>query len=305
MPNVGGIPQGSPLNGQQSSDLTADLYAQRGLAPNMAAPPGQSGNHALQDYQMQLMLLEQQNKKRLLMARQEQDNSSMNHPGQGPGPGGPGQAMPQGFAQGMSPQARPGPSPNPGDQMKRGTPKMGQSPLPDAAMQQQGSPAPNFDPSQMPPNIHPQFYNQIKAQQEGMQMAPNGQMMRPPNANPAFAGGPMNPEMMLRQQRQATMQNGINFPPGNPQSMMQQPQQGQQPSNMGTPQQQQRSMPPPPAPTTGGDAIRTQPSSPAQNQPPTPSQTNKSNPKKKAVAKDNKVCHIHVFYECTEKNGLF
>ena len=37
--------------------------------------PGQSqGNHALQDYQMQLMLLEQQNKKRLLMARQEQDN---------------------------------------------------------------------------------------------------------------------------------------------------------------------------------------------------------------------------------------
>jgi hypothetical protein len=31
-----------------------------------------SGNHALQDYQLQLMLLEQQNKKRLLMARQEQ-----------------------------------------------------------------------------------------------------------------------------------------------------------------------------------------------------------------------------------------
>jgi hypothetical protein len=33
-----------------------------------------SGNHALQDYQMQLMLLEQQNKKRLLMARREQDS---------------------------------------------------------------------------------------------------------------------------------------------------------------------------------------------------------------------------------------
>jgi hypothetical protein len=32
------------------------------------------GNHALQDYQMQLMLIEQQNKKRLLLARQEQDN---------------------------------------------------------------------------------------------------------------------------------------------------------------------------------------------------------------------------------------
>jgi hypothetical protein len=39
-----------------------------------------SGNHALQDYQMQLMLLEQQNKMRLLMARQEQD-SITNPPG--------------------------------------------------------------------------------------------------------------------------------------------------------------------------------------------------------------------------------
>ncbi|PVH90887.1 hypothetical protein DM02DRAFT_664575 [Periconia macrospinosa] len=34
-------------------------------------PASQSGNHVLQDYQMQFMLLEQQNKKRLLMARQE------------------------------------------------------------------------------------------------------------------------------------------------------------------------------------------------------------------------------------------
>ncbi len=34
------------------------------------------GNHALQDYQMQMMLLEQQNKKRMLMARQEQDTLS-------------------------------------------------------------------------------------------------------------------------------------------------------------------------------------------------------------------------------------
>jgi hypothetical protein len=36
--------------------------------------PARTGNHSLQDYQMQIMLLEQQNKKRLLMARQEQDN---------------------------------------------------------------------------------------------------------------------------------------------------------------------------------------------------------------------------------------
>jgi hypothetical protein len=38
--------------------------------------PGPGGNHALQDYQMQLMLLESQNKRRLMMARQEQDSMS-------------------------------------------------------------------------------------------------------------------------------------------------------------------------------------------------------------------------------------
>lgn len=43
-------------------------------AAQAAAQQQANGNHALQDYQMQLMLLEQQNKKRLLMARQEQDN---------------------------------------------------------------------------------------------------------------------------------------------------------------------------------------------------------------------------------------
>ena len=39
-----------------------------------------NGNHALQDYQMQLMLLEQQNKKRLLMARQYQDSMTSSPP---------------------------------------------------------------------------------------------------------------------------------------------------------------------------------------------------------------------------------
>ena len=37
-------------------------------------------NFALQDYQMQLMLLERQNKKRLLMARQEQDSGILRDP---------------------------------------------------------------------------------------------------------------------------------------------------------------------------------------------------------------------------------
>src|SRR6266536_2637302 len=42
----------------------------------MAAPYG-TGNYALQDHQMRLMLLEQQNKKRLMMARQEQDSTTL------------------------------------------------------------------------------------------------------------------------------------------------------------------------------------------------------------------------------------
>lgn len=42
-------------------------------------PEVDSPNHALQDYQMQLMLLERQNKKRLLMARQEQGSSEPPH----------------------------------------------------------------------------------------------------------------------------------------------------------------------------------------------------------------------------------
>lgn len=67
------------------------------MGPNPVGPNGQ-GNHALQDYQMQLMLLEQQNKKRLLMARQEQDgpqvgfapnlSPSNSRGGHSPGPGG-------------------------------------------------------------------------------------------------------------------------------------------------------------------------------------------------------------------------
>jgi len=42
--------------------------------PSDNAPVSKSTNHAIEDYHMQLMLLEQQNKKRLMMARHEQDN---------------------------------------------------------------------------------------------------------------------------------------------------------------------------------------------------------------------------------------
>lgn len=55
---------------QSALSLTTDFAAAR------APLPARGGNHALQDYQMQLMMLEQQNKKRLMMARQEQGYQS-------------------------------------------------------------------------------------------------------------------------------------------------------------------------------------------------------------------------------------
>ncbi|KAK5675970.1 hypothetical protein LTS10_011259 [Elasticomyces elasticus] len=79
---VGSLPAGQYRKRLTSSFLMrlAEVWqytASRLLAQNCVMLQTQRitlGGHALQDYQMQLMLLEQQNKKRLLMARQEQDD---------------------------------------------------------------------------------------------------------------------------------------------------------------------------------------------------------------------------------------
>lgn len=278
--------QGSPLSqaGMDSSlaDFGPNGAAMRpGMVPNpgvaaggQAAPNG--GNHALQDYQMQLMLLEQQNKKRLLMARQEQD--SMTHPGIPPNANGQ-------FAPNMSPQGSRagGPSPNPND-MARGTPKMQPGASPNGQLPGRASPAPGFDPSQgVPPNMRHQ-----------MVMGPNGQMM--PRSHPQFAGQPQLTQGGLEMMNRQMMPNGTfpggaqpmppNMMPGPPGGPGQQP--GQAPPNM-TPRQGNQAMPPPPAPqptATGG----TQPSSPAAAPaPPTPNQGNKAKPGAKKDNKNNKV----------------
>lgn len=266
--------QGSPM-AQPGLDGQHDMFAGNGPRTMPANGPGapQQGNHALQDYQMQLMLLEQQNKKRLLMARQEQDNMS--------GPHQPGAVGAQAFNTGMSPQGnRAVPSPNPADQRNRGTPKLGQqvpgSPMPEGAMQpQRGSPAPgmNFDPNLAPPGMPPQFYQQM----------PQNPMMRPPSSHPGanFNGQQLTPQQM-EAMRNGQMQNGAWRGPPQPGMMP-----GQQP--MGGPMgqtPQQRQMPPPPAPA---EQPRPEPSPSQSNQaPPTPSQANKAGPKKKPT-KDNKV----------------
>jgi hypothetical protein len=108
-------------------DSDEDLEAKEGLRElsikQPGSAPGGGGNHALQDYQTQLMLLEQQNKERLMMARQEQDDMMPRADGPDGQGGAPGAVVPNGQPfQGTLPQ---GPSSvNPDDQMKRGTPHM-------------------------------------------------------------------------------------------------------------------------------------------------------------------------------------
>lgn len=299
MPNaaVGGPQnQGSPMMTQGADNNAIAAYGygagemgQNGVRGGPGGPPGNGqGNHALQDYQMQLMLLEQQNKKRLMMARQDQDTG-----GRPDGPGGPPGMGPNGpnFQQGTSPQSGPrsGNSPNPNEQMKRGTPHMNNpgipSPLPDG--QNRGSPsAMNFNigqGGQMDAGMNQQFYKM-----DGMNgnMMANG-MRPPPSSHPGF-----NPQAMTQQQQQQMMmarqQQAANWPngPNGNGSMVTNPTQGP-PQAMGTPQQ--RNMPPPAAPANATNG-RTQPSSPQGSTaaPPTPQQANKANPKKKNETKETK-----------------
>ena len=252
----------------------AALQMGRG-GPN-GTPAG--GNHALQDYQMQLMLLEQQNKKRLLMARQEQDTGGRPD-GQ---PGMPGAA---GFAPGMSPSgSRSGPSPGPNDQM-RGTPKMVKaglpgSPMPDGSMPQtRGSPAAMNFVNGMPPELYQQ---QAKAMNEA-----NGSNMRPPSSHPSYNGQMFNPQQMDQMGRMQPSRIPGNWPQGPPGQvpMMQQPPQAQQPAQMGTPQPRNDMPPPQAVPAANG-----RPNSPNQPAaPPTPNQSKAANPKGKKEREPRKV----------------
>lgn len=285
-----GMPgQGSPIM-QPNFDLNSGVQQQyinnEAMMRGGTGAPGAAngGNHALQDYQMQLMLLEQQNKKRLLMARQEQD--TMGRPDGQPMAGGPGHVP------GMSPAgSRSGPSPGPNEQMGKRSPKMGQtgipgSPMPDGSMpQQRGSPAALSFNGQMGPEMY---------QMNGMM--PNGVRM-PPSSHPGQmgAGGFPAPQQQMEairaQAATGRMPNGQPWQQGPPQGQapMMQPNQAQQPAQVGTPNQR-NAMPPPqgvPAGTTNG----ARPSSPAQGAPPTPQTTNKANPKGKKDTKEKKVSY--------------
>lgn len=308
MPNAGGPQgQGSPLmQGPDSATLnnyynppSGEMGGPNGLRAGPGAQAAGSGNHALQDYQMQLMLLEQQNKKRLMMARQEQDNiGGMPREGQPPGPGGPGvptgpngQPFPEASPQGM----RSGTSPNPAEQMKRGTPQMNNSgipsPVPEGGQQSRGSPNPamnfmgNADPS-----MTQHFFKGPDGNMTAAQAQMNG--MRPPSSHPGHFNGQMTPQMVAARQQQGGQNNPQQWQQGpNGQMVPQGMQQGQQ--LQGTPQQ--RPMPPPSVPAAAGSANRTT-ASPQQvaAAPPTPNPPNKPAQKKKETkAAKEKVRYGH------------
>ena len=258
-PNMGpGGAQGSPMSQPGMDGANGEFYAatnggarmpMQGQAAAAAAAAGQNsnGNHALQDYQMQLMLLEQQNKKRLLMARQEQDSMS-SHPA-GVGPNG-------SFQPGMS---RPSPPPRP-MAARRGVMLRSESHAYVAA--DVGSPSAGqmmVDPGSIPPQLRGQMM---------MTTGPNGQqVMRPPSSHPGLT--PQQLEMM--RQQGMPIPNGQFAPGQQPPPGMMPGQQPGQPGPQGTPRQANTNMPPPPAPAAG-----TGPSSPSQQPaPPTPSTTNK------------------------------
>lgn len=312
MQNPGGPQgQGSPMMGQQENPgaVLGSFYNPPGeIGPGgMRQGPGGTGptaggsNHALQDYQMQLMLLEQQNKKRLMMARQEQD-SLQGGPARPDGqalPGGPGApAGPNGQQfQDTSPQgARTGASPNPTD-MKRGTPQMNNpgvpSPHPEGG-QSRGSPNPvGLMQGNMDPNMAPHYFKGMN-NMDGNMVA-GGQMnagMRPPSSHPGQQfNGQMNAQQMMAGRGQQQL-NGQGGPQGgqwqggpNGNAMGGQAPQGQV---QGTPQQ--RPMPPPSAPAAAANAKTTTASpQPSNAAPPTPQQAKGALKKKDTKAAKTKV----------------
>ena len=330
-----GMPQnpgqaGSPMMPQTSEGGLGGTMNEFYSTPGTMRAGGLGGTHALQDYQMQLMQLEQQNKKRLMMARQEQDSIATH-----------GGANRPDYHQGMSPNSRAAPSPGPGGkQTMSGTPKMTNqvgpgSPLPDGQMgshlPQRNSPASvvGFN-GQMTDGNHPMMYSQM-----GNGAVPNGVgMMRPPGFDAQMAaqgmtqmnpnlrvqagrGQPVGPggnpmwhsqqqqqQMQAQAQQQAQLQAQAQQQAQQQQAQQQaqqqqqqQPPQGQQPGQpQGQPPQQagtpqpgrpnlpHTAMPPPQAPPNPANTGRPASASPQvnNNQPPTPTQSNKANPKGKA-----------------------
>ncbi|KTW26016.1 hypothetical protein T552_03286 [Pneumocystis carinii B80] len=156
-----------------------DFYGN--ILPSQQNCPTNPNNHTLEDYQMQLMFLEQQNKKRLMMTHQDQerlqsqDSSTFQI------------LSPQGVRNALSPK-------NNHNDTKRGISKVAHQNSPnsptDGPLSQQNNTSRNTSPSiagyngQIQSDTHPQimFFNQAKTmgdmQNDGIMMGHNGHIMR-------------------------------------------------------------------------------------------------------------------------------
>lgn len=207
-----GIQGGNPFGGRdgaQRAPTQAELTQLANQARAMGGTlqhPSQGGSHSLQDYQNQLMVLEQQNKRRLQHARQE-TNIRSDEPGNGPMNGQFAQQTGQGLQPGhqmqgtsMSPSnSRTGPSPQIANlELQR---KAGQKPGSGGASPEPGDPiGPNRGPSPaftgQAGGMSTEQYAQMTGQMGG---GPYGQPVMV-NGQPFMAGRP-HPGMQLGQQQ--------------------------------------------------------------------------------------------------------
>ncbi|KAK9467185.1 hypothetical protein V1512DRAFT_237941 [Lipomyces arxii] len=277
-PGAPHVPGGLPMIGHTGSDpahpgmFVSDMYGQNPNGSQMRMPPGSQpsvgGNtNALQDYQMQLMMLEQQNKRRLMVARQEQQDAVIKQPSAAPG-----MQNDVGY-NAMSPQqGRPAPSPQANMEMgKRATPKIANQPIP-------GSPLPDgqqFGAGQRPssrnssPNMAGGFSSSVDQFNVLVGNGGGNMMMRNVQGNHSAGFSqhlqPMGGNDMTgnRQAMAGRQPNGLVWAQqqSNGQPMMAGQQGGQQPGmgpgNPGGPTSQPQSrqhmqqMPPPQAPSAG------------------------------------------------------
>jgi hypothetical protein len=214
----------------------AELRALEGNAKQLGGQlqhPQAGGSHSLADYQNQLMVLEQQNKKRLQHARQE--TNGREEPGPGPGPqfapppgGGlqPGGTPLAGTS--MSPSnSRTGPSPRipnmdlQGQQRKPGqkTGSGAASPEPEGQIR---GPSPAFAGPQgsMTPDLAQMGHLGGQPYPHAGLMAPNGQQLQYRQAIPGMPSFPQGQQIPVEMMKR--MQQG-QFPQNWPQQVPQQP----------------------------------------------------------------------------------
>jgi hypothetical protein len=230
------MPGPSPANPQFAANLNrppteAELRALEGNAKQLGGQlshPQAGGSHSLADYQNQLMVLEQQNKKRLQHARQETTNGR-DEPGPGPPFPQGGALQPGGTPLGtsMSPSnSRTGPSPRISNmdlqsQQRKPSQKTGSgaaSPEPEGQIR---GPSPAFAGPQggMTPELAQMAQMGGQPYPHAGLMAQNGQQLQYRQGipgMPSFPQGQQIPAEMMKR-----MQQG-QFPPNWPQQIPQQ-----------------------------------------------------------------------------------